>query len=181
MALVSLAIVTFTAWLASPVTAADTNGRVYTVIGDSSAIATVLIISTPDCPIARKYAPALQGLYRTYRPRGVKWFLVQSDSFSSVKRLREYQREFSIPFPTIPDPQYRLARMTGAERVPTAAVFTARGELVYLGRIDDRFPDLRVQRVPRRLDLARALDQLLNGKIVEPSRTPVTGCFLPPP
>jgi hypothetical protein len=50
---------------------------------------------------------------------------------------------------------------------------------MYLGRIDDRFPDLGVRREePTTHELRDALDAVLAGKPVETPRTLAVGCFI---
>ena len=62
---------------------------------------------------------------------------------------------------------------------PEAAVF-ADGELVYRGRIDDRFVDFGKTRAAATThDLAFALQAILDGRPVPESRTRAVGCFIP--
>jgi hypothetical protein len=80
--------------------------------------------------------------------------------------------------PALRDPQHRLVAHSGARITPEAAVYL-KGELRYLGRIDDRFPDFGKARAePSRRDLQLAVDALLAGRPVEVERTEAIGCFL---
>jgi hypothetical protein len=58
-------------------------------------------------------------------------------------------------------------------------VFDARGDLVYRGRIDDRFVELGRERpAATKHDLEEALALTLAGKPVAPSTTLAFGCFI---
>jgi hypothetical protein len=62
---------------------------------------------------------------------------------------------------------------------PEAAVFDARGRVVYRGRIDDRYVDFGLDRPePTSRDLERAIQDLLAGRSVAVPRTQAVGCIL---
>ena len=61
---------------------------------------------------------------------------------------------------------------------PEAVVFDRDGSLRYLGRIDDRFPELGTRREPASHDLRAAIDAVLAGRRPDPARTEVTGCVI---
>jgi len=64
--------------------------------------------------------------------------------------------------------------------IPSASVFTANCNLVYHGRIDDRFVELgRERSEPSQHDLADALDALLAGRKVPVKTTKAVGCYIP--
>jgi hypothetical protein len=79
------------------------------------------------------------------------------------------------------DPRQILAKMTGATTIPSAAVLTPDGTLLYLGRIDNRVEDFNIRRSePTKFDLREALDAVLAGKPVLHSRTKAFGCAINP-
>lgn len=62
---------------------------------------------------------------------------------------------------------------------PEAAVLTAGGELLYLGRIDNRLEDLGKQRVQvTEFNLRDTLEAILAGKPVPRARTRALGCAI---
>ena len=64
---------------------------------------------------------------------------------------------------------------------PEAAVFSAKGEVLYRGRIDDRAASLGVHGAePKVRDLRAALEAILVGKPVRERFTKAIGCYLPP-
>jgi hypothetical protein len=144
------------------------------------AKATVLIIGLLDCPIARAYVPEITRLHQRFSRDGVDWKYISVDSESSPRGLRQFAREYKLPFPALLDPKHLTVAMTGAKAVPTAAVFDSGGNPRYCGRIDDRFPALGVQRTPRESTLRLAIEAILQGRPPQSRRTLVVGCVIPP-
>lgn len=173
-------VIALAALLAPTIRIPDIDGRLRTVVGDSSHRATVLFFVMPDCPISQQYAPELARIERDYRRRGVAEYLVQVDRSTGKAAAKKFAADYHLPMPTLLDPRHTLVKRAGATTVPTAAVFDPKGTLLYRGRIDDRFPALGVQRPnPTHRDLRTALDQLLSGHPVQPRQTPVVGCVIP--
>ena len=162
--------------LLAALTLKTVDGRSETLFPAEDRKATVLIVVLAECPVAQKYSPALQKIAKDYAPKGVRFLMAFADGEPAA--IRTQMRAYALPFPAART-NPRLLGMLKATAAPTAALIGADGGVAYVGRIDDRFPALGVQRTPRRADLRIALDQFLAGKPVTPSRTPVVGCFLP--
>jgi hypothetical protein len=163
----------------SDIVVSDQSGHMVAPFAMRPAEPTVLFYVMQGCPISAKYSPEVGRLVRDY-PR-VRFFLVQVDKKATAAQARSHQSQFHIPCPELLDPKYALVHLGGPDTVPTAVLFGTGGEVRYKGRIDDRFPALGVElSTPRRKDLRIALDQLLAGKAITVSSTPVIGCALPP-
>jgi len=166
----------------TPLRLPDAQGQLHVVAGDRERRATVAFLVIPDCPIARKFVPEMNRLALDYRQSNVAFYLVQVDPTTTPAQVREHAKEFGLRFPSLLDTAQKTVKLTGAKTVPTAAIFDPLGKPVYVGRIDDRFPALGVQKKKAsRHDLRIALDQLLSGKPIRPSATPSVGCFIPRP
>lgn len=152
------------------------SGSVETLFPATDRRATVVYFVLAECPIARRFSPEMARLAKDYAPRGVRFVMAFADA--EPPAIRAQMKGFGLAFPGAKADR-RLIALAGATTAPTAAVIGADGTVAYVGRIDDRFPTLGVQRTVRRHDLRLALDQLLGGKPVRPSRTPVVGCALP--
>ena len=77
------------------------------------------------------------------------------------------------------DPQQILSRYTGATITPEVAVLSGGGELLYLGRIDNRVEDFGKTRLQAtEFDLRDTLDAVLAGKPVPHARTKSLGCAI---
>jgi hypothetical protein len=77
------------------------------------------------------------------------------------------------------DPHHALVKLSKAAVTPEAALFSARGELLYHGRIDDRYVDFgKYKPAADKHDLQDAIDEMLAGKPISEPATRAIGCFL---
>ncbi len=141
--------------------------------------ATVLAFVAPDCPISNAYAPELERIHREYAPRGVGFCLVYVGEGTSRETAALHAALYGYSCPISVDASRELVRRTGAAVTPEVAVVSADGDILYLGRIDDRYPELGVARtVPSTRDLRDALDAVIGGRAVPVARTRAVGCFI---
>lgn len=158
---------------------ADTAGRTHTPAEWAGKRAVVLFFATTDCPLANGYVPEMNRIQQAYGSRGVAFYAVQGDATIARAEVARHAKEFGYTFPYLFDPEESLATYTGATTVPEAAVLSPRGELLYLGRIDNRQEDFGKQRPQAtELDLRDALDAVLGGKPVPHPRTKSLGCAI---
>ncbi len=118
---------------------------------------------------------------RDYEGRGVAFYAVQADTTIADADVVQHTKDYQFSFPVLFDPHQVLVRMTGATTIPSAAVLTPDGTLLYLGRIDNLVEDFNIRRqVPTKFDLREALDAVLAGKPVPHARTTAFGCAITP-
>jgi len=142
--------------------------------------ALVLVFVDPDCPISNAYAPEVKRLAAEFGPRGVELELVYSAPGLDPQAVRRHVADFGYELPALLDSDQRLAARAGATVTPEAVVFLPDGELVYRGRIDDRFVDFGRQRPqPTQRELRDALEALLAGRAPPVPRTESVGCPIP--
>jgi hypothetical protein len=142
------------------------------------AAATVLVFSSPTCPLSNRLAPELARLHRRFAVQGARFYLVYPDRDETLSALRRHALEHGYPFAAVRDPDHRLVARAGATVTPEAAVFVS-GRLVYRGRIDDRFVDFGKERPePTRHDLADALAAILAGRSPPQATTVALGCSI---
>lgn len=157
----------------------DTAGRTHTPAEWASRRAVVLFFSSTDCPLANAYVPEMNRIEQAYSPRGVAFFAVQGDATIAAAEVVKHAKEFSFQYPYLFDPRESLATYTGATTVPEVVVLSPRGEVLYLGRIDNRQEDFGKQRPQAtEFDLRNALDAVLAGKPVPHPRTKALGCSI---
>ncbi|HYV63740.1 MAG TPA: redoxin domain-containing protein [Bryobacteraceae bacterium] len=157
----------------------DTNGTIHTAQEWRAKRAVVLFFTMTDCPLANGYVPEMNRLRASYGPQGVAFYGVQSDNTASDAAVRKYVQEFQYSFPMLNDPRLTLARLTGAKVTPEVAVLSAAGEVLYLGRIDNKVEDLtRPRYAATEPELRNALDAVLAGKAPKESRTRAVGCSI---
>ena len=157
----------------------DTNGQKHTRSEWSDKRAVVLLFLETDCPLSNGYVPELDRTAGDYTSRNVVFYAVQGDATVAIDEVRRHVKEFAYTFPYLLDPKETLAAYVGATTAPEAAVLSTSGELLYLGRIDNRLEDFGKQRVRiTEFDLRDALDAVLAGKPVLHARTKALGCAI---
>jgi hypothetical protein len=159
--------------------AEDLEGRPRDPLAESAGKVTVLTFVRTDCPISNRYAPTLRTLCREFTARGAEFYLVYPDSAATAEEIQAHLEEYGWGMAAVRDPQHALVRRAGATITPEAAVFDARGKLVYHGRIDDRHVDFGQARpAPTTHDLRDAIVAALDGTRVETPVTEAVGCFI---
>ena len=167
---------------AAEISVNDVDGKAHRPLADVGQAATVLIFVMHDCPIANSYAPEISRIAEEYGKRLVRTYVIYGEDDLSPADAKRHAREYAYRCQVLLDPRQSLAHKAGATVSPEAAVFSAKGEVLYRGRIDDRAIAPGKHRAePRRRDLRAALDAILAGKPVHERFTKAIGCYLPEP
>ncbi len=157
----------------------DTRNMVHSPEEWNGKKAIVVFFTTTDCPLSNNEVPEMNRTRRDYESRGVAFYAVQADTTIADADVLQHAKEYQFSFPVLFDPQQILAKMTGATTIPSAAVITPQGTLLYLGRIDNLVEDFNVRRQEAtKFDLREALDAVLTGKPVQHPRTKTFGCAI---
>jgi peroxiredoxin len=142
---------------------------------DKKAI--VVVFLGTECPINNDFLPVLVRLHKEYTGRGVQFLGINSNRQDTPARVADHARRNVLPFPVLKDAGNKVADQFGAQRTPEVFLLGGAGKILYRGRIDDQFGiGYRRPGKPSRRDLACALDEVLAGKAVSVSSTPVAGC-----
>jgi hypothetical protein len=158
----------------------DIHGAVQQPFDDDNAPATVLVFTMQDCPIANSYIPMLNKLFDEYMPRGIRMLVVHVDPQLSLDDARKHAEEFQIKAPVVVDHQHAWVDRAGATKSPEVAVFSSGGDVLYSGRIDDRYAALGKRRTHVTThDLRDALEAILAGRAVSQRKTEAIGCYIP--
>lgn len=132
-----------------------------------------------DCPISNRYAPELQRLHERFAPGGVEFVFVYPNPAEAPDAIRRHRADYSYPGRVLRDPNHDLVKLAGASITPEAAVYDSRRQLVYRGRVDDRYVSLGLERpAATKKDLELALAATLSGRPVAEATTPAVGCFI---
>lgn len=170
------------ALLIAAVILAAANDAVITAVDwwrTSEIVATVYVFTTTDCPIANRYAPEIKRLAERFRDKGVAFRLVYPVPGDSEAMVREHIGKFAYDVPFVRDVTLELVHRTGVSVTPEVAVESAKGRILYRGRIDDRYVDFGKERpAPTTHDLENALDAIVAGKPVPVRETRAVGCYL---
>lgn len=158
----------------------DTKGAVHRMDAWAGRKAVVLFFVGVECPVSNFYAPEMERVRAEYADRGVAFQLIYSEPDAAAERVAAHVAEYGLTLGALLDPGQALARQAGVNRVLTVVVASAEGNVLYRGRIDDRFSEDGKRRdEPTTRDLRDALDAVLDGKTPAMRETPVFGCPLP--
>lgn len=161
-------------------TIVTTKDAKFDVLANRGQKATVLIFGLADCPITRKYAPELKRQAAEFARRA-EFIFVHVDPKIELKAVTSYASEFGLPFLSGIDRHHEWVKIVGAKYVPTAALYDAKRQLRYVGRIDDLFTGLGIQqKSAKHHDLHDAIQAVLQGRAVKTNRTEAVGCDVPP-
>jgi hypothetical protein len=157
----------------------DLAGRPVDPFAASGLTADVFVFVRTDCPVSNRYAPELRRLAEEFGPRGVRFVLVYPNPDATAEAIRAHLQEYGLQMTALRDPEHRLVERTEVTITPEAVVFTPAGELVYRGRIDNRYVDFGKTRArASEHDLQRAIEAVLEGRSVATPRTQAVGCFI---
>lgn len=135
--------------------------------------ATVLIFWQIGCPCVRRYQERVNHLYRTFAQDNVAFVHISSSTIESFQEVIEEYKKRAIPLPLMRDSFGSIAHALGVKGTPAAAIIDQKGELLYLGWIDNERNEHEKGRIPF---LANALTEVLSGQSVTTKTSPMFGC-----
>jgi len=140
-----------------------------------SAPLTVLVFFSTHCQCLDAHGARLRALYAEYRPRGVQFYMVDSESGASPERDEAEARRRGYPFPVLVDRGARVAGLLSAEYASYSVVLDRGARIRYAGAIDSDRIQLRDTATPH---LKNALDDLLAGRNPRVAEVEALGCTL---
>lgn len=140
-------------------------------------VASVLVFYWQDCPVSNGYVPELNRIAASHT--NFAFYIVQVDPELTVAAAREHARKFDVHLPILRDPHHRLVKLAKATVTPEAVVIGKDEQILYRGRIDDRYAALEKMRsAATKHDLIEALDTLAAGKPLKNNETTAIGCVI---
>jgi thiol-disulfide isomerase/thioredoxin len=156
----------------------DLQGRTVDPLAADRGKVTVLVYVRTDCPVSSRYAPAVQKLASEYAGKS-KFWLVFPAKADTVPVIERYLRDFGYNLDALEDPGRGLVKLGAAEITPSVSVFSAGGELLYHGRIDNWYEDFGwARREPTTHELQDALAAAVKGKRPAVATAPAVGCYI---
>jgi peroxiredoxin len=158
----------------------DSSGRAHTLADWQGRRAIVLFFLGIECPVSNGYAPEMQRLAARFGPRDVLFLGIHPDAEVSSEAAACHAAEYDLAFPILLDPDQELTRQVGVRVTPEAAVLDGSGQVLYRGRIDDRYgPDgKRCERTSTH-ELSDAIEAALAGRTPAIEYREAFGCPLP--
>ncbi len=159
----------------------DAEGRLHTAAEWSGRPAAVLICLAPDCPVSREYADALERLAHRFEPCGIVFFGIDPTTGITPEASVQRWAGWHLPFPILFDVHRRVVRQAGIEVTPEAVVVLPDGQVVYRGRIDDRYgADGHTLSRSTRSELEAALDAILADELPSVAEAKAHGSLIAP-
>ncbi len=143
--------------------------------GSKKAI--VIVAVSPTCPIAQRYLPVLGAMEKNYRPRGVQFAALYVGD-DSIREMAADAIESGVEFPFLRDINHKCTSALGFTRTPEVVVLDADHTIRYRGRIDDQFRLGGDRAEATQHPLRDAIENVLAGKPVTLTETPVDGCAI---
>ena len=141
-------------------------------------LTTVLVFTTTDCPISNRYAPEINRLASTFSGK-VRFMLVYPVPADTDERIRDHVKKFGYTAAWRRDVGQQLAGEIGIRVTPEVAILDGNRNVLYRGRIDDRYITFGQDRPqPTVRDLERSLEAVLAGRPVPVKETQAIGCIL---
>jgi hypothetical protein len=158
--------------------AIDLDGKRVNPIKSNAGLPVVLVFVREDCPISARYAPVIQRISDEHQ-KDTRFYLVFPDKTESPTNVRKYLHEFRYSIPGLRDPDHALVNEADAKVTPEAAVFDAKGALVYHGRIDNLFESFgRSRSAPTTHELDDAVQAALTGRAPPNKEVTAVGCYI---
>ena len=158
--------------------ALDLDGNRVNPLTSNAGRVVVLIFVRQDCPISGRYAPAIQRISDQHQ-KDARFYLVFPDKSGSPSDIRKYLSDFHYSISGLRDPDHALVKQAHAQVTPEAAVFDARGALVYHGRIDNLYESFgHARSAPTTHELQDALEDALAGRAPANKDVAAVGCYI---
>jgi thiol-disulfide isomerase/thioredoxin/mono/diheme cytochrome c family protein len=145
-------------------------------LGDKKAY--VVVFTTLDCPLVKRYLPRLKALDEAYRGKEVQFLALNVGADDPLVEVAYQALKADLAFPVGKDFDGVVAKALGAARTPEVVLLDAERKIRYRGRIDDRLRLGGARPSAEREDLKEALDDVLAGREVRVAETPVDGCLI---
>ena len=159
----------------------DIRGALHTLTDWTDRPGIVLFFLGTQCPVSSDYAPEMARLARKFVGAGIAFYGIHCDPEVTVESASAHASAHDFPFPILLDPNQFIARQVGARVTSEAVLLASDGQVLYRGRIDDRYaPDGRRRPYARLRDLEQALTAVVANELPAVNETGPFGCPLPP-
>lgn len=144
----------------------------------------VVVIFTSDfCPYSKLYEERIETMANDFSDKGIQFILINPNNplisqDDSVEKMAKNAREKGYRFPYLADKDQKVANAFGATKTPEVYLLKPSGSnfrVLYSGAIDD---NPQVATDVDRDYLKEAINNLLNGKPIQPNHQRPTGCMI---
>lgn len=172
-----------TATQAAPVianfTLSDQNGVSHTLYDIKDAKAIVIVMQGVGCPIVQKMTPDLKAVEAAYKPKGVQFFMLNSNIQDQVPAIKAEAENFANDIPILKDADQKVGMQIGAVRTAENFVIDPKTwKIVYHGPLNDRLTYGREKATADNNFTANVLDAVLAGAEVPAINQQADGCII---
>ncbi len=165
----------------APVTLKTTTGKTVQPLQHTGKYGVVFLFIQHGCPISNATSPYYNKLCREFTPKGFKFYYVFVEHVSA-KQAEQHAKAYQYACPALLDPQQKLVHLAKATITPEAAIFSPQGTRLYMGRVNNLFAALGIQRPHiTSSDLRNALHDIASRLPVAHPVTTAVGCYIPLP
>jgi len=119
----------------------------------------------------------IKSLYQNFNNGQVEIKLIVPGPVSA-KKIRSFQKSFSLNIPVVKDPDLKIVQSVNAQITPEAFLLKD-GKILYRGAIDNWFYELGKYRLEVTADYLRdAINSALRNEPVATQNTKAIGCFI---
>ncbi len=155
----------------------DLDGNVHRIGMLEAPGPAILVFINSWCPVSRRYTVELNRLHEAALAHDIAFYGVISDPLSTAAQAREFAEAYEIGFPVLFDGSGDLARRLDPVVTPEVFVVSVHDDVLYRGRIDNRFESIGVLRNQiTSHDLAGVISNIASGSVELPTRTTPVGC-----
>ena len=163
------------------------NYSMLDISGDSTSLnqakkemGLVVVFSCNTCPFVIAWEDRYQTIDSLCNKLNVGMIAINSneakrDGDDSFEKMKTHAKEYGYNFPYTVDNKSKLAKAFGATKTPQIFLFNKELTLVYTGAIDDNYKDVNSA---ENHYLTNALNNLANGKIIDPETSTALGCSI---
>lgn len=156
----------------------DLDGRIHRLGVDDRVRPVAIVLLDTGCPIARRYAPELNAFAEECQQQGVEFYAMLSDPLLTRADAVTFRDEFQLQYPVLWDSAGDLALRLKPTHFPECFVISEGDELLYRGRIDNRFAGIgKLRGRVTKFELKDAVAAAGRGQVPQVRFTKPTGCL----
>lgn len=161
----------------------DSNGKAHN-LADFKGKYVVLEWVNYDCPFVKKHYDSgnMQRLQKEFTDKGVVWLSINSSApgkqgnFPADKVNALMKEKNAAPTAYLFDTDGTVGKTYGAKTTPHMYIINPKGELIYMGAIDDKPSTDKADIAGARNHVRAALEEAMSGKAVSVSASQPYGC-----
>jgi|CXWL01.1.fsa_nt_gi peroxiredoxin len=144
-------------------------------LADSKGKIVVLVWGNADCPAFGRVAKGkiLDKTFAGLKDKNVVWYTIDSSATATADNAKKFAADNAVPGAYLLDPTGATGKAYGAKTTPHAFVIDAKGNLAYMGALDD---DAQGGKEKVRNYVTEAVEALVKGSAVATATTDPYGC-----